>query len=75
MDRLMTIAEIESEYVDEWVLVTDPLTDPMLQVHRGTVVWHSRDRDEVYRKAIELHPARFAVLFTGELPEDTAIVL
>jgi hypothetical protein len=39
------------------------------------VFWHSPDRDEVYQKAIELHPKRFAVLYTGTLPEDAAIVI
>jgi len=39
------------------------------------VCWHSKDRDEVYRKAVELRPRRFAVLYTGKMPKDTAVVL
>lgn len=41
----------------------------------GKVLHHSKDRDEVYRRAVALRPARSAVLYTGEIPEDTAIVL
>jgi hypothetical protein len=39
------------------------------------VLWHSKDRDKVHQKAIDLHPQRFAVLYTGQIPEDAAIVL
>ena len=45
------------------------------RVLQGTVVAHSKDRDEVYRKDIELRLKTSATLFTGKLPEDTAIVL
>ena len=75
MDDLLTLAEIESRFVSEWVLVEDPETNQTLEVQRGKVRWHSQDRDEVYRKAVELKPKRFAILFTGAIPEDTAIVL
>jgi hypothetical protein len=47
----------------------------VLEVQGGTVLWHSRNRDEVYQKSIDLKPHRFAVLYTGEMPEDTAIIL
>ena len=75
MNDVMTIAEIEAEFTSEWVLVEDPQTNEALEVQRGMVRWHSKDRDEVYRKAVELHPKRFAVLYTGRMPEGTAIVL
>lgn len=75
MDELLTIGEIERRFDSEWVLVEDPQTGESLDVRGGKVLWHSRDRDEVYRKAVELRPRRFAVLYTGRMPEDTAIVL
>ena len=75
MSQVLTIAEIESAYESEWVLVEDPQTDEALEVVRGAVLCHSKDRDEVYRKAVELRPGRFAMLYTGRIPEDTAIVL
>jgi hypothetical protein len=73
--NVMTTAEIQSQFVSEWVLVEDPQTNDALEVQGGIVRWHSKDRDEVYRKAVELRPKRFAVLYTGALPEGTAVVL
>ena len=75
MAKILTIAEITSQFTDEWVLVEDPQTNSALEVQSGKVVFHSGDRDAVYRKAVTLQPRRFAVLFTGKMPQDTAIVL
>ncbi len=75
MDEFLTMAEIESRFVAEWVLVEDPETNEALDVQGGKVRYHSKDRDAVYRKAVELRPGRFAVLYTGRLPEDAAVVL
>ena len=52
----MTIAEIESQFESEWVLVEDPQTNNRLEVLGGKVRHHSKDRDEVYRKAVALRP-------------------
>jgi len=75
MSDVLTVGEMESQFQSEWVLVEDPETDDSLHVRRGRVICHSKDRDEVYRKAIELKPKRFAMLYTGTLPKDTAIIL
>ncbi len=75
MDQVMTIEEIRARYDSEWILITDPETNVALEVLRGTVIHHSHDRDEVYRKAVLLRPKRSAVVYTGEIPEDTAVVL
>ena len=75
IEREMTIKEIHSQFGGEWVLVGDPETTESLEVIKGKVLHHSRDRDEVYRRAVALRPKRYAVLFTGEMPANTAIVL
>jgi hypothetical protein len=75
MSELLTVAEINQRFLSEWILVEDPETDDSLQVLSGRVTFHSRDRDEVYRKAVELRPRHFAVLYTGSIPKDTAVVL
>jgi hypothetical protein len=75
MDKVLTIAEIESQFESEWVLVGDPQTNESLEVKSGTVLYHSKDRDEVYRKAVEVRPKRFAMLYTGTIPQGTEIVL
>jgi hypothetical protein len=75
MADVLTVGEIESRYKSEWILVEDPQTNEALEVLSGKVRFHSKDRDEVYRKAVELRPKRFAMLCTGTIPKDTAIVL
>ena len=74
MDTL-TLAEIHSRFTSEWVLVGDPELDESLAVVRGKVLWHSPNRDDVYRKARELGPQHAAILYTGTLPDATAVVL
>lgn len=71
----MTIQEIEAQFDAEWILVEDPQTNEALEVLSGRVLHHSKDRDEVYRTAVARRPKRFAMLYTGEMPEDTAVVL
>jgi len=75
MDEILTLDEIKARYDSEWVLLEDPRTDASLEVHGGTVRSHGKDRDEVYRRAVALKPKRFAIVYTGIMPEDTAIVL
>lgn len=75
MYQVLTIEEIESQFESEWVLVSDPQTNDSLEVLSGMVLCHSKDRDEVYPKAIEVRPKRFAMLNTGEIPQGTEIVL
>ncbi len=75
MNEILTLAEIEAQFASEWVLVEDPKTNRALEVQRGKVVHHSKDRDEVYRKAVALKPGRFAILYTGTMPEDTVVIL
>ena len=75
MSNVLTITEIGIQFASEWVLVEDPETNDALEVQRGKVLYHSKDRDEVYREAVRLRPKRFAMLYTGALPQDAAIVL
>lgn len=75
MSEVMSMAEIQARFESEWILLEDPETTETLEVKSGKVLWHSKDRDEVYRKARELRPKHSAILYTGKLPEDMAVVL
>ncbi len=75
MNEIMTLAEIKSKFESEWVLISSPVTSSDLEVERGKVVWHSKNRDEVYRKARELRLKHSAILYTGKMPADMEIVL
>lgn len=75
MDDILTVDEIHVRFPSEWVLMADPERDERLEVVRGRVVCHSKDRDEVYQRATELRPPRAAFLYTGRIPEGTAVIL
>jgi hypothetical protein len=75
MDEVLTIGEIEQKFESEWVLIEDPSTDESLEVRGGTVRCHGKDRDEVYRRAVQIRPRRFAIVYTGSMPGNTAIAL
>ena len=75
MNEIMTLAEIESTFDSEWVLLEDTEVGDHMRILRGKVVCHGKDRDEVYQKLIDLRPRQAATLYTGKMPEDTAIIL
>ena len=75
MNEMLTIGEIESRHAPDWVLIDEPQIDEKLNVGGGKVLFHSPGRDEVYRKAGELRPGRFAVRYLGPLPENMALNL
>jgi hypothetical protein len=75
MNEVMSLVEIHEKFDSEWILVEDPETTESLEVTKGKVLWHSKDRDEVYRKARELAPRSSAVLYTGTIPKEGALVL
>jgi len=75
MHEILTLKEIESRFESEWVLVQDPEFDEQLRVVRGKVIFHSKSRDELDEKDKEFQPKSAAYLYTGAMPENTAIVL
>jgi endo-1,4-beta-mannosidase len=75
VNEVLTVAQIESRFESEWVLVEEPRTNEALEVQSGRVLWHSKDREEVYRKAVQVRPKRFAILYTGTMPQGTEIAL
>ncbi len=75
MTKVMTVGEIKTEFESEWILIDNPETDEGLEIKGGKVLWHSKDRDEVYRKAREMRPQHSAILYTGKLQDEMAVVL
>jgi len=75
MNEVIALAEIQTRFKSEWVLLGDPETTESLEVRGGKVLWHSKDRDEVYRKARELRSRHSAIVYTGTLPEEMVVVL
>ena len=75
MNEILSFSDIQETIDSEWVLIGDPqLTDDLI-IKCGKVLYHSKDRDEVYRKARELKPQHSAVVYTGTLPDNVVVVL
>jgi hypothetical protein len=75
MNEVLSFSEIQETINSEWVLIDDPQLTEDLKIKRGKVLYHSKDRDEVYRKARELKPKHSAVIYTGTLPDNVVVVL
>ena len=75
MDEVMSWAEIKETFEGEWVLIEDPELSPVLQVIRGKVIFHSKDRAAVDAKMQELPRMHHAVKHIGGLPEGLEMVL
>ena len=76
MSDVMMVDEARARFPNEWILLVDPQTGPDQRVRSGTVAAHSKDRDVVYQKALELRPQRSAFLFAGPaVPTGTAMLL
>jgi hypothetical protein len=75
MDDSLTLAEIEARYGSEWILLAEPELDRNSQLVGGRVLYHSKSRDEVDQKDLELRPTRAAIIYTGIIADDAAVVL
>jgi hypothetical protein len=75
MAELLSVEEIRSLLDSEWVLLEDPEADEGHRVLRGKLVYHSKDREAVYRKAAELRLRHSAFLYTGDIDADQVYVL
>ena len=75
MSEILTMSEITSKFDSEWVLIANPNTKENLEIISGKVLAHSKSRDELYEQAKQLSPNYSAIIFTGKLKENTAVVL
>jgi hypothetical protein len=76
MNEVLTMSEIESRYRDQWILIEEPQTNEAHEVLAGKVRCHSRNRDDIDRSMMEIPPPRqLAIVYTGRLPANSAVVL
>jgi hypothetical protein len=75
MTQVITMAEIEKSFDSQWVLVGDPEFNDRMEVVQRKVLFHSRDKEEVYRKDQEIHPKSAAYVYTGPTPDNVLINL
>jgi hypothetical protein len=75
MSEIMTIEELYKRFPSEWVLIDEVQADEHYQVLGGRVVYHGRERDEIYNKGGEFNLKGFAIRYTGETPENVIFVI
>lgn len=75
----LTMAEIERQYPNEWVLIDSPTTrGKLLEVTGGHVVLHCADRAEFLRRVEEWDGSGSrlsAVRYVGRFPEENDEVI
>jgi len=75
MARILTAAEMATQYDGEWLLIAYTEVDEDLNVLRGEVLAHSPDQAEIY-KALPLRGNRaVAIEYMGKVSEDLAYML
>ena len=67
MQKRMTINQIKKRYKSHWILLSDPKLIKG-QLVSGIVVFHSKDRDKMYQKMLELKLPSSATLCTMTPP-------
>jgi hypothetical protein len=75
MKKILTMKQLESQYSGEWVLLINPVHDELMEAIRGELVFHAKDRDEVYKEAHKRKDRHTAIFYVGKLPEDLVVVL
>jgi hypothetical protein len=73
--KIMTMEEIRRSFDSEWVLLEDPVTNELVEVQSGKLLYHSKDRTELDRKLLELRPRSSAILYIGSWPEGLIVAL
>jgi hypothetical protein len=66
MSEILTMEEIEKKYDGEWVLIEDIETNEQLEILRGKVTYHGKDKNELHRRAMKSKTKHFASLFIGK---------
>lgn len=66
---------ILEKFKDEWVLIDVKEVDEDFNLKEGDVIAHSKDKEELYGKLLEIRPKHFSIEYTGKIPEDLAVVL
>ncbi len=72
--KILTMEEIKQNYPNQWVLIEYSELDDDLNIVRGEVVETASTKDEIYEKLLNAKVTRFAIEYTGQLPEMAFIL-
>ena len=71
----MKWVDIKKNFRNQWVLIEVKNVDESFNILEGEVLAHSKDKDEIYQKLLKIRPKEFSIEYTGEVPEDLAVVM
>lgn len=72
--KILTMEEIKQKYPNQWVLIEYIELDEDLNIVSGEVVETASTKDEIYVKLLNAKVTRFAIEYTGQLPEMAFIL-
>ncbi len=67
--------EIVENFKDEWVLIDVEEVDENFNLNEGNVIAHSKNKEDIYKKLLEIKLKSFSIEYTGKIPEDLSVVL
>jgi len=65
MSEILTMEEIEKKFDGEWVLIEDVEANEQLEVIRGKVTYHGKDKNELHRLAKKSESSYISTLYVG----------
>ena len=74
MRKVMELGDIYRRYKDEWLLIEYEHLDENLNVTKGKVVAHSRDKSEILQQLVQIQGKNIAIEYTGTVPKSLAVL-
>ncbi len=74
MRKVMEIGDIYKKYKDEWLLIEYEQLDEDLNVTKGKVVAHSRDKNEILQQLVQIQGRNIAIEYAGTAPKSLAVL-
>ena len=65
MSEILTMKEIEKKFDGEWVLIEDVESNEQLEVLRGKVTYHGKDKEKLHQKAMKSESKHLATFYIG----------
>ena len=75
MSEILTMEEIEKKYDGEWVLIEDVESNEQLEILRGKVTYHGKDKNELHRRAKKSESNYIATRYIGKPDPNTEFLL
>lgn len=72
--RIEPISKLKRRYPKEWLLLTNVVADELTCPIKGTLVAHSKNRDDIYGRLRHLRGKGFAIEYTGKIPKDLVVI-